>query len=116
MHVDVNNAESFEASNDDIYLGIYPFDDENIDQDDLYDTTNEIAVELQYDHIEDGGKVEIDDFEGYYVVGDKDGVAALIVTLLDKESETNLFIVIAFAEGFDSVALNIVESFYAYDE
>jgi len=115
MHIDANNAEGFEASNDDIYLGIYPFDDENISQKDLYSATNEIAVELKYDHIEDGGPIEIDDFEGYYVIGVKDEVAALIVTLLDNESETNLFIVIAFADGFDSVALNIVESFYAYD-
>lgn len=115
MQIDANSAAGFEASNNDIYLGIFPFDDENIDSDHLYNSTIEIATELQYDSIEDGGELEIDDFEGYYVIGQKDGISALVVTLLDTESETNVFVVVAFADGFDSVAANIVESFYAYD-
>ncbi|MEO6130798.1 MAG: hypothetical protein ABIQ02_03045 [Saprospiraceae bacterium] len=114
--IETNNAEEFTASNDNLYLSILPIQDETITKDDLSDAVDEFAKNLQYDRVQEGDEVDIDDFTGYYIKGRKDGANAVLLALLDKESSTNLLVVIVYADGYENKAIQIAKSFYAYDK
>ena len=81
----------------------------------MADAVVEMAEGLDYDRIQEGDAIDIDDFTGYYVKGRKDGANAILMALLDKESSTNLLIVIVYADGYEDAAVDIAASFYAYD-
>ena len=113
--IETNNAEEFTADNGKLFLSILPFQDETVTKDDLADVVDEFAKELQYDRIHEGDEIEIDDFTGYYIKGRKDGTNAVLLALLDKESSTNLLVVIVYKDGYEDAAIDIASSFYAYD-
>ena len=114
--IETNNAEDFTAGNDALFLSILPWQDEAITEDDLADAVYAFAKELKYDRINEGDAIEIDDFTGYYIKGRKDGANAVLLALLDKESSTNLLVVIVYANGYEDAAVDIAASFYAYDK
>ncbi|HNE29895.1 MAG TPA: hypothetical protein PLW66_12040, partial [Saprospiraceae bacterium] len=74
-----------------------------------------LAVEMEYDSVEAADEADVDDFTGYYVKGTKEGVNALVMGLLDRESSTNLLVIIAYMDGYEGKAIEIANSFYAYD-
>ncbi len=113
--IETNNAEEFTAGNDNLFLSILPIQDKTITEDELADAVVEMAEGLDYDRIQEGDAIDIDDFTGYYVKGRKDGANAILMALLDKESSTNLLIVIVYADGYEDAAVDIAASFYAYD-
>jgi hypothetical protein len=113
--ITTNNAEEFSAENSNIALTIVPIQDGDLNEEHMADATIEIAKGLGYDSITDGDAVEIDDFKGYYLRGKKDGVNALVMSLLDSRSTTNLLIVIVYADRFEKQSLEIANSFFAYD-
>jgi Dihydro-orotase-like len=115
MKITTNNAEEFTAENDEFLLSIIPIQDANLTADDMRDATMEMAKGVGYDNIHGGEKVEIDHFLGYYVIGTKDGVDAILMSLLDQESATNLLVVLVYDPKLESQAVNIANSFYAYD-
>lgn len=113
--IETNNAEEFTASNDNLFLTIVPIQDEDVNDDDLADAVVEMAKGLEYDDIEEGEAIEIDDFTGYYIKGRKDGTNAVVMAVLDKKSSTNLLVVIVYVDGYEKQAVNIAASLYAYD-
>ena len=116
FEIETNNAEEFTADNGNLFLSIIPFQDETVTTDDLADVVNEFAAELKYDRIHEGDEIDIDDFTGYYIKGRKDGANAVLLALLDKESSTNLLVVIVYVDGYEDEAVEIAASFYAYDK
>ncbi len=114
--IETNNAEEFTASNDNLYLSILPIQDETITKDDLADAVDAFAKELKYDRVQEGSEIDIDDFTGYYIKGRKDHANAVLLALLDKESSTNLLVVIVYADGYENSAVALAKSFYAYDK
>ena len=112
---ETNNREEFTAGNENIFLTIMPLADESITDDDLADAVVLMAEEMEYDRIQEGDNIDIDDFTGYYVKGKKDGVNAVLLALLDKESDTNLFVAIVYTNGYEDAAVEMAASFYAYD-
>ncbi|MBK9106425.1 MAG: hypothetical protein IPL92_18155 [Saprospiraceae bacterium] len=114
--IEANNAEEFTAGNDALYLSILPIQDEWVTEDDLADAVVTMAQELKYDRIQEGDAIDIDDFTGYYIKGRKDGANAVFFALLDKESSTNLIVVIVYADDYEDDAVDIAASFYAYDK
>ena len=114
--VSTNNAEEFSADNGNLFLTILPFQDENVTKDNLADAVIAMATELDYDSIEEADAADVDDFTGYYVKGTKEGVNAVVMALLDSESSTNLLVVIAYMDGMEKKAVEIANSFYAYDK
>lgn len=115
FQIETNNADEFTAGNDNLFLSILPIQDKTITEDELADAVVEMAEGLDYDRIQEGDAIDIDDFTGYYVKGRKDGANAVLMALLDKESSTNLLIVIVYADGYEDAAVDIAASFYAYD-
>ncbi len=113
--VKTNNDSEFTATNNEVWVTILPFQDEKVTEDDLADGLVEMATGLDYDLVTDADELELDDFVGFYVRGVKDGVSAILIGLLDTESSTNLFVVIAHTEDWEDEALLIANSFYAYD-
>jgi hypothetical protein len=112
---ETNNREEFTAGNDNVFLTIMPLADESLTEDDLADAVVLMAEEMEYDRIQEGDAIDIDDFTGYYVKGKKDGVNAVLLALLDKESDTNLFVAIVYTNGYEDTAVEMAASFYAYD-
>ncbi len=113
--IETNNADEFTAGNDELFLSILPIQDKTLTKDDLADAVVEMAEGLNYDRIQEGDEIDVDDFTGYYIKGRKDGVNAVFMALLDKESSTNLLVVIVYADGYEDDAVEIASSFYAYD-
>jgi len=114
--IKTNNAEEYTAENKNISLSIIPVQDENVTKEHLAEAVTTMAKELDYDVISKAAEASIDDFEGYYVVGKKNGVNALLMAILDTESSTNLLVVVVYANGFEKAAEEIANSFEAYDE
>ena len=113
--IETNNADEFTAGNDELFLSILPIQDKTLTKDDLADAVVEMAEGLNYDRIQEGDEIDVDDFTGYYIKGRKDGVNAVFMALLDKESSTNLLVVIVYADDYEDDAVAIASSFYAYD-
>jgi Dihydro-orotase-like len=111
-----NNADEYTASNNNISLTIAPIQDGKLDEEHMAEVTLEMAKSLGYDSIEAADKAEIDDFKGYFIKGTKDGVHAIVMAMLDTKSTTNLLVVIVYADGFEDKAVEIADSFYAYDK
>lgn len=110
-----NDSEEFSAENTKIFLTIAPVQDGDITKDNLADVVVAMASGLEYDEVSEADEAEVDDFTGYYVLGKKDGVNAVVMALLDTESSTNLLVVIVYADGMENKAVEIANSFYAYD-
>ena len=116
LRITTNNASEFTAEGSDLILSIYVQQDGEVNEDELAEALVAAATEFEYDEITDVDELEIDDFTGYYVEGTKDGVGALIITLLDKKSATNLVIVLAYStDAARDKAIDIADSFYAFD-
>lgn len=110
-----NNADEYTASNNNLSLTIVPIQDGKLDKEHMAEATLEMAKSLGYDTIEVADKAEIDDFVGYFIKGTKDGVHAIVMAMLDTKSTTNLLVIIIYADGFEDEAVEMADSFYAYD-
>ena len=113
--IEANNAEEFTADNGKLFVSILPFEDETVTTEDLAEVVDGFAKDLSYDRIHEGDAIDIDDFTGYYIKGRKDGTNAVLLALLDKESSTNLLVVIVYIDGYEDAAVDMASSFYAYD-
>ena len=116
LRVTTNNASEFVAEGRDLVLSIYAEQDGEVSEETLAEALVAAAEELEYDDITAADELSIDDFVGYFVEGTKDGVGALIITLLDKKSSTNLVVVMAYTtDEARKKAIEIGDSFYAFD-
>jgi hypothetical protein len=115
FRIEKNNYEEFTASNKNLFLSIVPVQDEKVTEDDLADALIEMAKGLDYDVVSDADALEFDYFKGFYVEGSKDGANAILLSLLDTESSTNVLCVIVYADGYRDEAIQMAASFYAYD-
>jgi len=114
--VETNNAEEYVASNDNLFLSITPIQDESLTKDNLADAVLAMAKEMNYDLVEEADEADVDDFTGYYVKGRKDGVNAILMALLDSQSSTNLLVAIVYDDNSMNKAVDMANSFFAYDK
>jgi hypothetical protein len=116
LRVTTNNAQEFVAEGSDLVLSIYAEQDGEVTEETLAEALVAAATEMEYDDISAADELSIHDFTGYFVEGTKDGVGALIITLLDKKSSTNLVVVMAYTtDAARQKAIAIGDSFYAFD-
>jgi hypothetical protein len=115
MKVTQNDGETFTAERDNLLLTMTPIVDSDINEGDLAKAVIAMAVEMEYDGIEDADELELDDLVGYYVEGTKDGAGAFVIALLDKESASNYLVIIVFDDDSRDEAMEIALSLYAYD-
>jgi hypothetical protein len=59
----------------------------------------EAAASMELDRVDDVSTIEINGFQGGYAEGVQDGVNVFMMGLIDPDSETNFFVIIAFLEG-----------------
>ena len=117
FEITTNTDQEFSAENGGLFITIMPWQDETVTEDGLAETVVSVALEMEYDELTDAAESSIDDFVGYFVEGTKDGVGAVIILLLDKESSTNLVFIAAYVNESDrDTAVDIFQSIYAYDE
>ena len=91
-----NDEDEFSAMGYGMDLTILPFHDGDIDADDITIYTMSMAATLELDNIGDLDVIELNDYTGAYAEGEVDGVTIFIMGLIDPQSETNFFILIAF--------------------
>jgi hypothetical protein len=115
MKVTQNDGETFTAERNNLFITMAPIVDANINEDDLAEAVIDMAVEMDYDDIEDADELELGDLIGYYVEGTKDGAGAFVIALLDKESASNYLVIIVFDNNSRDEAMEIALSLYAYD-
>jgi hypothetical protein len=115
MKVTQNDGETFSAERGNLFLTMTPIVDSDISERDLARAVIAMAVEMEYDDIEDADELELNDLVGYYVEGTKDGAGAFVIALLDKESASNYLVIIVFDDDSRDEAMEMALSLYAYD-
>jgi hypothetical protein len=115
MKVTQNDGETFTAERNNLFFSIVPVVDSEINEDDLAEAVIAMAVEMEYDGIEDADELELNDLVGFYVEGTKDGAGAFVIALLDKESASNYLVIIVFDDDSRDEAMEMALSLYAYD-
>ncbi|HRG33851.1 MAG TPA: hypothetical protein PLN76_11305 [Saprospiraceae bacterium] len=100
-----NTADEFTAKGDGMDFGIFPFNDNSVEQTDMISYTLAIAKSLNMEQLDDVDVIEMNGPKGSYVEGYKDGQRIVTLGFIDPESATNFFAVITFADN-DEVAEN----------
>ncbi len=109
----VNSADEFSAAGDGMELSIIPFKNDEIDASDISTYTMSIASSMDFERIDDISLIEFNGFEGAYAEGVADGIKVFIMGLIDPDSDTNFFIIIAFLDDDQNAieeAINICTS------
>ena len=122
MLIEENSDDAFTVVSPDgeIAVSISPWADGFVDEDSLAEAAISMAIDLYYidDSEIDGDYIEIDSFNGYYVLAapgtDEGPDFILLALLLDTESDTNIVAAIAFEDGNEYEAVDILESLYSY--
>jgi len=91
-----NNQEEFSATGDAMEFAIIPFKDASVSDSDITTFTIGIANSLDLEGVDDVNTIQLNDFQGGYVEGVKDGVKIFLLGLIDPNSETNFFVIITF--------------------
>jgi len=120
---DTGEAWELISSDDQIFISVMPWSDSNVTLADLEEATYWNAVDFVFgDGLDgqdlDGDCVEINDFDACYVIGavyDNDWDYYLVALMMDRGSETNVQVAIAFNEGDEEEIVDMLNSFYAYD-
>jgi hypothetical protein len=115
MKITENNGEAFTAERDDLFLTISPVEDAWTDEDDLADAVILMMEEMDFDRISDADEMEMNDLYGYYIEGKKDGAMAVVMALMDQESDRNFLLALVFTAESRDAAIRIAQSMYAYD-
>jgi hypothetical protein len=118
-----NNGNVFEATSSDrlLYVKVQPWNNAYVTLDNLFDYTVQYAQSLNFYLGAEvaGDYIEIDDFDGYFLVAATNDPRNynyyLVAYLLDTESATNYQILIGYQEGHIDEAIEILGSFYGYD-
>lgn len=122
MIVDGSDMDAFTAVSSDglISISLSPWADGYVDEEVLAEATLDVAMNMYFfdDSEVDGDYIEIDTFNGYYLIVAPSQSDApdfmLIALLLDTESDTNLVAAIGFEDGLEDEAIAILSSLYSY--
>lgn len=112
MKVEVNDGDQFGAklSNDLLHLYIFPWQDQDLTKETLGAEVKKLMKSLGYrgTQLID---LELNGFEGSYILAEKEGVTCILEGLLDPDSATNFYALIIYGPGYDDEALKIANSF-----
>lgn len=112
FRVKVNDHHNFEMKGDGMELAMHIFE-ENVSIDDLDDATITGANAMKLAEIDEATKVSVNELQGYYVEGFKEGYRVMFAGLGDPNSHTNFFLVITFSDDdqeAEKAALAIINS------
>jgi hypothetical protein len=112
FRVKKNTNEEFEMKGDGMELMMNIFES-NVAIDDIDDATITAAKDMKLQEIDEATRVKVNELEGYYVEGFKDGMRVVFAGLGDPKSHTNFFIVIIFDDDdkqAEKDALTIIKS------
>lgn len=112
FRVQVNTNHDFEMKGDGMELAMHIFE-ENVAIEDLDDATIEGAKAMKLAEVDEAKAVKINELEGFFVEGFKDGNRIVFAGLGDPKSHTNFFLVIVFDDDdkeAEKEAINIIKS------
>lgn len=116
MKVTENDGESFTAEGNGLVLMLQPVKDRTVTEEDLAQAALTMAVEAGYKAVSDADELELDDLYGYYIEGEMDGAKAFVIAMMDTLSANNYLAIILFNDRSRNSAVDLANSFYAYDE
>lgn len=102
FRVKKNTAQEFDMKGDGMELSML-IHEEDVAIEDLDDAAIEGAKAMKLQEIDAAHQVDINEFQGFYVEGFKDGHRVMFACLGNPKSHTNFFIVITFDDN-DKVA------------
>jgi len=120
MRVVENNADKFEASNDNITLDIYPRKDESLTYDGMKNAIISWADQTgltysTYNKNGDAQPIYLDDLNGYWgcaIDGKKQGFPASMLLLVDPDyTDISFYIWISYSNEYYHDAIKILDSF-----
>ena len=112
FRVKTNTNHDFEMKGDGMALTMHIFE-ENVAIEDLDDATIEGAKSMKLAEVDEAKAVKINELEGFFVEGFKDGNRIVFAGLGDPKSHTNFFLVIVFDDNdkeAEKEAINILRS------
>jgi hypothetical protein len=120
MRVQENDANSFEATNDNITMDIYPRKGENLTYDGMKNAIINWASQtgLRYDTYNSSGDrqpIYLDDLNGYWgcaIDGKKQGFPASMLLLVDPDyPDISFYIWVSYSSEYYHDAISIIKSF-----
>ena len=120
MRIAKNNADVFEATNDNITMDIYPRKGENLTYDGMKKAITNWASQsglryTTYNSSGDAQPIHLDDLNGYWGVaidGKKEGFPTSMLLLVDPDfPEYSFYIWISYADEYYHDVLAILKSF-----
>lgn len=112
FRVHVNTNHDFEMKGDGMELAMHIFE-ENVAIEDLDEATIAGAKAMKLAEIDEATAVKVNELEGFFVEGFKDGNRIVFAGLGDPKSHTNFFLVIVFDDDdkeAEKEAVNIIKS------
>lgn len=112
MIVETNNGDQFGARlrNDLLHLYIFPWQDQDLTKASLDDEVKKLMKSLGYRGTKQI-ELELNGFEGSYILAEKDGVTVILEGLLDPDSATNFYALIVYGADYEDEAIKIANSF-----
>lgn len=109
-----NSGDEFSADGDGMSLSIIPFENDDIDENDITAYTISIFSELGLTRTDKISLIELNGFMGGYAEGASQDSRVFIMGLIDPDSATNFFVIITFHDDDQNAvdeAINICHSF-----
>jgi len=107
-----NEGTAFEAKmdNDNLEVAIYPWKDGNVTKDNVKEQVANLAQTLGF-KCSEVIELNLNGFNGAYIICEKDGASCIIEGLIDPNSATNFYSVIGYTNSYEKQALEIANSF-----
>jgi hypothetical protein len=112
FRVKKNDNHDFEMKGDGMDLAMHIFE-ENISIDELSEATIHGAKAARLTEVDEATEVRVNELEGYYVEGFKDGFRVIFAGLGNPSTQTNFFLVITFSDDdkeAEKAAFEIINS------
>jgi hypothetical protein len=116
MRITQNDGETFSAEKPNLFLTIQPVKNMEVTVEHLAEAVIEMATAMEYESISDADELELNDLYGFYVEGTSDGASSFVVAMMDVESHNNYLAVVVFTPETRDAAIELIISFFAYDE
>lgn len=116
MKVTRDDTLTFTAQGNGLVLMLYAETTRVFTEEDLGKTVVSIAAETGYTAVSEPAPLDIDDLYGLFVEGALDGGKAFVLGIMNSLNDTGYRAVILFNDRSRNPAIDLLHSFYAYNE
>lgn len=117
FEVTTNTSDALEATGEGIRFALYPYQDEQLEANDLAGFVVKMAeTDLNLSEIDELELIEFEEMSGGFITGEKDGLMYIVLGLIDPNSDNNFYAFVAFEEDKADVIEDAIELFSSFSK